>query len=240
MATMLKVFRYWKPRGVVSSLVPSKDGLSIIEHSGALAHRLSEASPQQAYVPVGRLDKDSHGLLLLTNQPRLAEVLLRPSRTPNGSPIDKEYHVITSRRVSDSQLRQLRGGVGIRVPNWGRAKPVVTTLPCIVERLSNTFPISQEQMPIPAEGRNSLRFVLREGKNRQVRKMVGAVGHKVEQLLRVRFGPVSLAPLTEEGQAELLAPHELQQLLEAARLCEEELTTLQEGEDHTPDFPVRL
>ncbi len=115
--------------------------------------------------------------------------------------IEKEYRVITSRKVSDTSLEQLRTGVRISFQRAGQPKQTVTTLPCVVDRVSPT----------------ALRFVLREGKNRQIRKMLGAMGHDVRSLTRVRFGPIGLEGLSE-GEVEPLSHVAVRELMLAAGL----------------------
>ena len=119
--------------------------------------------------PVGRLDYDSEGLLLLTNDGDLMNRLLHPSFE-----IPKSYLTRVSNRVSDDEIRMLRKGVMIE----GRM-----TSPAEV-RLIRYDAFSTE-----------LLITIHEGRNRQVRKMIAAVGHQVVRLKRVRFGPVLLGDL---------------------------------------------
>ena len=119
--------------------------------------------------PVGRLDYDSEGLLLLTNDGDLMNRLLHPSYE-----IPKSYLCRVSNYVTDSEIRSLRKGVMID----GRM-----TSPAEV-RLIRHDAFSTE-----------LLISIHEGRNRQVRKMVAAVGHQVVRLKRVRFGPVYLNDL---------------------------------------------
>lgn len=141
--------------------------------------------------PVGRLDRASAGLLLFTNDTDLADALTDPRRH-----VPRVYEVKITRRFSDEQVAALAGGVDI-----GDATP---TLPCPVERLR--------------DGPRStwLRFTLREGRNRQIRRMIAAVGGApdlVAHLIRVAFGPILLGdlapgavrPLTPEEEAALRA-----------------------------------
>lgn len=161
---------------------------------------MSETNGQHV-IPVGRLDKASNGLVLLATEGDIFAKLLRPSVTQFGSAITKEYHVATEKRVSDEHINQMKMGVDIFIRNWSKPKIVVSTLPCEIERL----------------GRKTLKFILREGKNRQIRKMLGSFDHKVVDLTRVRFGPISLTGL-REGEIELLSHEELNKLL---ALCDD-------------------
>lgn len=119
--------------------------------------------------PVGRLDKDSIGLLLLTNDGRLHHHLSHP-----GFDHEKEYEVTVQRPISDDDLQQLATGVVLK----GRK-----TRPADVERLS---------------GRR-FRMVLREGRNRQIRRMLRQLGHRVRRLKRIRMANITLGRLPPGG-----------------------------------------
>lgn len=121
----------------------------------------------QHVIPIGRLDKASTGLILLTNDRRLHHQLLHPSFDH-----EKEYVVTTSQPISDTALKKLAGGL----PLMGRP-----TRPAAVRR------ISEKRFCI----------VLQEGRNRQIRRMVRKVGGHVEQLKRIRFAHIRLGKLPE-------------------------------------------
>ena len=109
--------------------MPTRDGVNILQRCPRLAASLDDATGGHPLVPIGRLDKASRGLLLLTTDPTLLSLLLRPSATAEGSAIAKEYHVVTAQRLQDGEMARLAKGVKIAVPNWGRAKPRVRTRP---------------------------------------------------------------------------------------------------------------
>ena len=167
-------------------------------------------------VPIGRLDKASRGLLLLTTDAALCARLLRPGRAVEGSSVDKEYLVVTRRRLADSELASLAAGVEIIVPKSG-ASTRATTRACVVERLqedgwaealdrgadilartakpdnnSHASRFDESRSLSRSDESRSLRIVLREGKNRQIRKMLGALGHSVDDLFRVSCCTVGL------------------------------------------------
>jgi pseudouridine synthase len=145
--------------------------------------------------PVGRLDYDSEGLLLLTNDGDLAARLTHPRHG-----VEKAYHAIV-RGVPDGEiLDRLARGVAL---DGERTAPARV-------RLVKTF---------AGRGRDRalVEVVLREGRNRQVRRMCEAVGHPVEQLKRVRFGPLADARLAP-GACRELTGRELTVLREAAGL----------------------
>ncbi len=121
----------------------------------------------QRVYPVGRLDKDSTGLLLLTNDGRLHHGLLHPSFDH-----EKEYEVRVDRVIADGALRHLAKGVVLK----GRK-----TQPAMVRRLSGRV----------------FRIILTEGRNRQVRRMVRKVGCRVTSLKRVRVACIQIGDLPE-------------------------------------------
>ncbi|MFN2611841.1 MAG: pseudouridine synthase [Solirubrobacterales bacterium] len=117
--------------------------------------------------PVGRLDADSTGLILLTNDGELANHLTHPRYE-----VQKSYRIDLTRPPADRDLERLRRGVGL---DDG------PTAPAEVERL----------------GERRLLITLREGRKRQVKRMAEAVGNQVERLCRVRFGSLELGGLSE-------------------------------------------
>lgn len=206
------VFRYWKPAGVLSTTLPTSDGVNILQYNTTLARQIALTAAGRPVVPIGRLDKASRGLLLLTTDAALCARLLRPGRGVEGSSVDKEYHVVTRRRLADSELASLAAGVEISVPKSG-ASARAATRACVVERLqaggwaealdrgvdilartaqpdnnsraSRSDESDESDEFDESDESRSLRIVLREGKNRQIRKMLGALGHSVDDLFRV-------------------------------------------------------
>ena len=132
--------------------------------------------------PVGRLDLDTSGLLLMTNDTQLAERVTNPE-----SHVPKTYLVKASAVLSDEQLRQLRDGLEL---SDGPTRPAAVT-----------------------RVRDSARYThfeitLTEGRNRQVRRMVEALGARVLKLVRVQLGPISIGTLPI-GKWRLLTPAEV-------------------------------
>jgi 23S rRNA pseudouridine2605 synthase/23S rRNA pseudouridine2604 synthase len=143
-----------KPKGYVSSC--KHPGEQVVVDLIDLPMRL---------FPVGRLDKDSIGLLLLTNDGRLHHQLSHP-----GFDHEKEYEVTLQRPITDAELKQMEKGIILR----GRR-----TRPAVVKRLS---------------GRR-FRIILKEGRNRQIRRMVRHLGHHVSRLKRIRMANIRLGKL---------------------------------------------
>ncbi|MFY9344654.1 MAG: pseudouridine synthase [Planctomycetota bacterium] len=135
--------------------------------------------------PVGRLDRDSSGLLLFTNDSYLAQAITDPA-----SKLPKTYEVRCKGNVGDDAIARLRAGVELHDG---------PTLPAEVER-------------IEGDHRSTLlRVVLTEGRNRQLRRMVMAIGSRVHTLHRTRIGPIALGD-QPEGRCRRLAPAEVQAL----------------------------
>ena len=151
---------YNKPIGEVTTVSDPEGRATVMDKFRDFPARL---------FPVGRLDYDSEGLLLLTNDGEMMNRLLHPSRE-----ISKGYLVKVSNQITEDELRQLRRGVMID----GRL-----TSPAHV-RL-----VRQETFAAV------LLISIHEGRNRQVRKMVSAIGHQVVHLRRVEFGPILLGDL---------------------------------------------
>ena len=174
--------KYWKPRGVTCTTdrsIPS----NIIDD---LVHKQGYQPKHRVY-PVGRLDKDSSGLILLTSDGRLPNAALRGRfKQP------KQYHVVVDRPLRNPDVQHLRDGVVITTvaqrdgSNQRRKALTAPTLPCRVERLPNTR-------------QRGVAMTLVEGRNRQIRKMMGALAYNVVELHRVEFMGITLDPLQQEG-----------------------------------------
>jgi pseudouridine synthase len=119
--------------------------------------------------PVGRLDRDTSGLLLLTNDTQLAERVTNPE-----SHVDKTYLVKASALLTDEQLQQLRDGIELADG---------PTRPARVIRVRDSGKYTHFEI------------TLTEGRNRQVRRMVEALGARVLKLVRVRIGPIAIGTL---------------------------------------------
>jgi len=139
--------------------------------------------------PVGRLDKDTRGLLLLTNDGYLAQKLMHPRWG-----VEKTYLVQAEGYLTDGALARLRRGIRLEEG---------TTAPAKVRVLARKG------------DRCLLEFTVHEGKKRQIRRMCAAVGLKVLDLVRTRFGPLQLKGL-KEGEYRHLTPSEVRELYQAA------------------------
>jgi 23S rRNA pseudouridine2604 synthase len=143
--------------------------------------------PKRVY-PVGRLDKDSEGLLLLTNNGDIVNKMMRA-----GNHHEKEYIVTVNRPVSDSFLRGLAGGVPL-------VELGTTTRKCRVEKIAA----------------RQFRIILTQGLNRQIRRMCEYFGYRVEKLVRVRIMNIELGDL-RPGEYRMVTGEEYQKLLALVR-----------------------
>lgn len=155
-------------------------------------HLISELIPRRfgRVFPVGRLDRDSEGLILLTNDGTLAHALTHPS-----SGIKKVYEVWVKGLPRKSHLQRIKHGI----------------------ELSDGFTKPDEVNLIRKEaGRALMRITLHEGRNREIRRLFDSIGHEVEQLTRVKFGNISLQGI-ESGTLRPLTHREVRELQQLVR-----------------------
>jgi 23S rRNA pseudouridine2605 synthase len=151
---------------------------------------LSAESDAARLYPVGRLDADSTGLILLTNDGELAHRLTHPSFH-----VPKTYRVrVAGGKVGEPALRALRDGVQLQD--------------------GPTAPAQVRRVPSRLRSLDTLELTIHEGRNRQVRRMCEAVGHPVESLERIAFGPLKLGNLAP-GATRCLTDAELERLRRA-------------------------
>jgi len=165
---------FHKPVGYITSRVDPGGRPTIYDSLGDL---------DEWVFPVGRLDRDTSGLLVLTNDHRLGHRLTDPAHA-----VPKTYHVLVKGTPSPEALRVLREGVALHDG---------TTRPAGVRLIGTS-----------RGGRSWLEMILTEGRNRQVRRMCAAVGHDVERLCRVAIGSLGLGDL-RPGEWRRLAAEEL-------------------------------
>jgi len=183
-----------KPAGVVVTMATREEDPLLQSHQSTLREALPApwrdllAPHVPALRPVGRLDAPSVGLLVMTNSSGLAAKLTTPGLC------EKEYLLRVNPVPDQASLIRLRSGVDIddKPKNSDRGQ----TQPCDV-----TIVESGDKTAV-------LRFTIREGRNRQLRRMCSAVGLTVEWLLRVRVGPIRLGDLAV-GAARAASPEEL-------------------------------
>jgi len=159
---------YYKPRGIITHSPQGKEkSIADVFHF-----------PQKIY-PIGRLDKDSHGLIILTNDGLVTERLLHPDKKH-----DKEYVVKVNKTLSVDFANKMSEGV---VLDDG-----YLTRPCVVTKISN----------------NTFKIILTEGKKRQIRRMCQSLGFKVIDLKRIRIMNVEIGKL-QPNEGRILKNEEL-------------------------------
>jgi 23S rRNA pseudouridine2457 synthase len=180
-----------KPYGVISQFTPD----------GSPNRTLAEFNFPTRVYPIGRLDADSEGLLLLSDEPDLNEKLLHPSRAHH-----RIYWVQVERVPDAVALKQLEGGLLIQ----GRK-----TLPCHAWLLDPQPAISPRNPPIRLRKTVPdcwIALELVEGKNRQVRRMTAAIGHPTLRLIRMAIGGFQMG-LLPAGEWRVLLEHERRDVL---------------------------
>ena len=165
-----------KPRGYVTTVSDPEGRKTVLD--------LLDGVEERVY-PVGRLDYDSSGLLLLTNDGDFANLLMHPKHE-----ILKVYIVTVKGKPSEESLERLRKG--IRIDGY-------VTAPAFV-RVLNVY-----------ENKTKLEITIHEGRNRQIRKMCEKIGHPVVRLKRVAYGALELGNL-KPGEWRYLTDREVKQL----------------------------
>lgn len=163
-----------KPRGIVCTTSRKDRAKNIVE---------LVSYPERVY-PVGRLDKDSQGLILMTNQGSLVNELMRGSLNH-----EKEYLVRVNSPLTSSFLAQMSAGIWLEELNQ-------TTKPCKIQ----------------AVGADRFRIILTQGLNRQIRRMCEALGFQVLELKRIRIMNIHLGNL-KEGTYRHMTPQEYHELI---------------------------
>ncbi|MBM7504532.1 pseudouridine synthase [Agromyces aurantiacus] len=181
-----RYFMLNKPRGVVSSMRDEQGRPDLRRFTDPLEVRVFN---------VGRLDGDTSGLLLLTNDGELAHVLAHPSFG-----VEKTYIAKVRGRMTPQTLQQLKRGVELE------DGPIRADRAKILQ-------------PQPDSGHTMVEITLHSGRNRIVRRMLDAVGHPVVELVRRQFGPLHLGTL-KSGAVRELSKIELGQLLTIARAAD--------------------
>ena len=171
---LYRYFMLYKPAGCVSA---TKDRLS-----DTVLDILKEENTDGLF-PVGRLDKDTEGLLIITNDGKLAHELLSPAKH-----VDKKYYVMLDKAIDDESISKIEGGIDI-----GDDKPC---LPCEIEK----------------NEADKVFITIREGRFHQVKRMFAATGHTVTYLKRISMGTVTLDESLKPGEYRRLTDEEVQSL----------------------------
>ena len=170
-----------KPKGCVTTMKDPRGRLTVND--------LLKDIDERVY-PVGRLDYDTTGVLIITNDGELANALAHPKKE-----IEKCYHALVQGTPSNEALKRLREGVQLEDGKTAPAKVRVLEI---------------------KENKSWLEIIIHEGKNRQVKRMCEAIQHKVLSLKRTRFGPLELGDL-RAGELRELTANEIKTLKMATR-----------------------
>ena len=188
--TLPRVLMYHKPEGEVCSRNDPEGRPTIFDHAPGLKH--------SRWIAVGRLDLNTSGLILLTDDGDLANKLMHPS-----SQLQREYAVRTMGRATAEQLKKLTHGVELEDGKARFEDIVETTRDEKTARNASSF-------------NRWYHVVLMEGRNREVRRMWEAVDLKVSRLIRVRYGSVIMTKSHRPGRFYELEPKEIRTLAELA------------------------
>jgi len=187
---------FYKPYGIICQF-SDREGRNTLSHYGPF--------PPDVY-PVGRLDADSEGLVLLTNDGKLKHFLLEPKYQH-----PRTYLVQVERVPTAETLNRLRSGVVIEK---------IKTLPTQVKLLTHEPILPERSVPIrfrKTVPTTWLEITLHEGRNRQVRKMTAAIGHPTLRLIRIRIGSLTLEGL-KPGESRELTKQEIKSLKQLVRI----------------------
>ena len=181
-ATATKLWRYHKPRGLVTTHRDPQGRPTVFEHLPANLQRV---------ISIGRLDMNSEGLLLLTNDGELARHLELPATAWK-----RKYRVRCHGAISDRQLEALAGGISIGGEDYGK--------------IIAAYDRSNEERI--GSSNHWLSMTLSEGKNREIRKIIEHLGGHVTRLIRTAYGPINLGTLAVSAVEEVPA-HSVEQIL---------------------------
>ena len=192
---MNKYFIVYKPFNVLSQF-SSTDGKKTLKDFYDV--------PSNVY-PIGRLDYDSEGLLILSDDKKLNQNLLDPLHEH-----EREYWVQVDGNISEDAMAKLQNGVSINING-----KMYDTKQCIVKKFSHPPNVSERNPPIrfrKSVPDSWIKIILKEGKNRQVRKMTAAVGFPTLRLIRYRIEKITLDDLVP-AEMKIISKQELYNLL---------------------------
>ncbi len=189
----LAYFAYNKPLDVVThSPSPDEKDIKELLMAAVKSSTLPKGVKAEKLFPLGRLDKDSHGLIIITNDGRITGKLLDPEENH-----EKEYIIETTTRLPADFDARMERGITIEDGNGKKFK----TKPCIIKILSD----------------KKFSIVLTEGKKRQIRRMCEALGLEVKDLKRIRIMDIELGKMPDNSLRRIKGP-ELESFLKALRV----------------------
>ncbi len=191
-----------KPRGHVTTVTDPQGRPTVLDLVGGIGARV---------YPVGRLDYLSEGLLLLTNDGELAQKLTHAS-----SHVPKTYLVKVSGKPEEEHIEKLRRGISLPAERAPLKVPLDKAAKPPQRRRSEAVRTAPARIRLLREATNPwYEVTLVEGRNRQIRRMFEEIGHHVEKIRRVRYGPLELD--VEPGKFRHLMKREVEQLQAAVR-----------------------
>ena len=173
-----RYFMFYKPKGVTTTMQDPHAESTVADFFKTIPERLC---------PVGRLDRDTTGLLLMTNDGEIAFRLTHPKFG-----IKKKYHALVEGFVTDAETAEIEKGVHLEEGE---------TAPCKLEILNRNQRLTE------------LNVTLHEGKKRQIRRIFEGIGHYVKELERTNYGPLSLGDL-KMGHKKELSSQDIRSLLD--------------------------
>ncbi|HLS82881.1 MAG TPA: pseudouridine synthase [Steroidobacter sp.] len=185
-----------KPKGVITTTRDPEGRRNVLDFAPLSLRRT------ERLFPLGRLDGDSTGLLLITNDGDLAYQLTHPKFG-----VTKEYRVLCTGLATDEQLRRLREGMYLITPTQAGEKSAK-------KASMESVRVLKRYVDRNRGDRTLLSVTLREGQNREIRRMLARVGLKVRELERVAIGPLRIGDL-KPGQSKLLGKKDVERLRSA-------------------------
>ncbi len=189
MADQIKVLAFYKPYGVISAFTDEEGRPTLKEYIDL-----------PGVYPAGRLDMDSEGLLILSDDGDLIHRLTHPSHK-----INKTYLVQVEGRITPEAIAELQRGVPVKGRPTRRCQALLIPAPTLPERDKPVTPHAETSW---------LRLTLHEGRKRQIRHMTAAVGFPTLRLVRIAIGPLTLEGL-KPGEWRILTPEEIARLRRA-------------------------
>lgn len=170
-----------KPRDIVTTCLSGKEDEKWI---------LDVVTIPERVFPIGRLDKETTGLIILTNDGRLSNYLMHPRYEH-----EKEYVVEVYGKIEDEALEKMAKWVRIELKDNGSRNRIIRTIKWVDTVITKTY--KTKPCDITRLSSSKFSITIREGKNRQIRRMVSAVNHDVKKLKRIRVENIYLGDLAE-------------------------------------------
>ncbi|MGI6591483.1 MAG: pseudouridine synthase [Eggerthellaceae bacterium] len=207
LGTNHKVLALNKPSGVYSTMSDPQGRQCVADYL--------DPDRYAGYFHIGRLDRDTTGLLLFTNEGSLGNLLMHPSHH-----VEKTYIAQVEGTPSATQMRRLSQGVDIKVGKRViRTAPAEASVHTCKELESFNFDLSESCLEPDMKRTSFVKLTIHQGMKHQVKLMLGAVGHRVVKLHRISFGPIELGSL-KLGKTQLLTESQYRMLCKSAGISD--------------------